>query len=771
MASPPQSPLVAALPPATDYMTYLTLLEYQLTPQNLPTLNRLLTEDDGKLAEEIGWDLLRLILPLLELNPDEANRCLEIVARRGNPREVVVRVAEELEKLGDQGDDAEESDDFDPEDDGDEDHLPTFAGEAPPVHLGTMTLQGMPEVKQPAETVPPGDEDLGTTEPSSSSAKALKLQALCNMLGILHPRIKTQFPSRFLATSLPAALGAYRQIPISTATTSSFLATLESLSGKKRPPLPPRVSSAIVNTTASIGHHQGPAATPAPLPDPEAKAEEEETGVKVPSEEENSIVFRLLAAVVLEVLDEYLSSLATQTNPSMSWVARLRESLEPQRVLPGTATETQLWKETEELKQRDALLARFLTVAKDMDLHASIEMKKMVHDEDDLEDPHQGKEEDPSEYPTSPSQIPFPRAGVIFLHAYESYLNSADASPVLSTTELSKLIAHAFPLSATATIPSPALQDSLLSLLYRHTMPTSERDAPPSPAKFLLLLSTLTQLFNITPWPALRDSAHYIATKLLHAYPEAAIRQQVITQTLQGSTLSTNWAEIEEEPNPEPGIDEETGLTRSTSALQPHPIPLAPPQQLGALKAVGVDWLKDEFAACIRVKTQSQGEAGRDPDGLDLSILAQASSADGKDADKDKDVDSPSLLELLFPKDLPVLSAATMTAPADQDPDLESDASDPFSSFLPDMPFFISTLNLICIMHPHLLTSVPDLKNRVSSHVNSLSTSSKFLLELLQHASSDASAEDAEFLTESRADLFALEDACARARGILENDK
>ncbi len=349
-----EDPLVAALPPATDYMTYLTLLEYQLTPQNLPTLSRLLSEDDGKLVEEIGWDLLRLVLPMLSHAPDEANQCLEFIARKGNPREVVVRVAEELEKLGDRVED----EDFDQE--ADDDEMRTFAGEAPHVHLGAMKLDGMPQAKQSVETGP-ADSDVDQKPPSS--LKELKLRALFNMLGALHPRIKTQYPSRFLATSLPAALGAYRQIPISAATTTAFLTMLETLSGKTRPPLPPRAGSAAVTTRTSGGQTQGVTPAPAPLPDPEAKAEEEETGGKVPSGEEKAIIFRLLNAVMLEVLDEYLSSLTSSEHPSMSWTARLRETFEPQRVLSGRSTETQLWQETEDLKQRDALLARFHKLA------------------------------------------------------------------------------------------------------------------------------------------------------------------------------------------------------------------------------------------------------------------------------------------------------------------------------------------------------------------------------------------------------------------------
>lgn len=796
MASQPQSqedPLVAALPPATDYMTYLTLLEYQLTPQNLPTLSRLLSDDDGKLAEEIGWDLLRLLLPLLKDTPREANRCLEIVARRGNPREMIVRVAEELEKLGD------EFDELGPEDDDNDDlgsvneknELPTFPGEARRIHLGQMTLEGMPEAKAPAEEPPVESDETVRAENQPASIKSQKLQALFNMLGILHPRIKTQYPSRFLATSLPAALGAYRQIPISTATTSSFLAVLEKLAGKQRPSLPPRSSTQGLGISTPKPPSSS-ATTTAPLPDPEAKAEEEETGVKAPSEEENSIILRLLDAVILEVLDEYMSSLAPENHPCMSWTARLRERLEPERVFPGVSTETKLWQETQELKERDTLLDRFFKLSKAMNLDTAAEIKRLVH-KDGPEDPYQETEQEPSEYPTSPSQIPFPSAGVIFLHAYESYLNKTDSSTLLSLTELTKLIAHSFPLSATPSIPSPALQDSLLSLLYKQTLPPpSQALSQPSPAKFLLLLSTLTQLFVITPYPTLRSAAHSISTQLLHSYSEPTVRMRVITQTLQGSTLSTNWAEIEEEPDAEPpGIDEETGLTRSTSALQPHPIPLAPPQQLGQLKAVGVDWLKDEFAGWIREKYRSTGKEGTAVSsvyGLDPAILTAVDPEGLPDAEKDNE--TPALLDLLFPRDLPVLSpsaaaaTASFSAEADPTPDSES-GSDTLTAFLLSISYFISTLNLLCIVMPHLPSPTSPgtgtrsgFATRISKHVASLNGASKFLLSLLQHATTSESTstsapesdnnDDGAFLADSRADIFALEDACARATATLK---
>lgn len=774
---PEENPLISALPPATDYMTYLTLLEYQLTPQNIPTLSALLSSDDGKLAEEIGWDLLKLVLPMLHEAPAEANRCLEIVARRGNPREVVVRVAEELEKLGDQNEDLE--------DDHEQDDLPTFPGEAPRVHLGEMALEGMPDSNQSAEN--PAVHEL---------PKGAQLQALLNMLGILHPRIKTQYPSRFLATSLPAALGAYRSIPITTETTATFLNMLEKLADRKRPPLPPRGS-----TQGAPQSSVDPApALPTPAtsrPDPEAGAEAEATGTSAPSDGEKAIIFRLLDAVLLEVLDEYMSALATQEYPSMSWTARLRESLEPKRVVPGRPTETDLWKRISDLQGRDTLLAQFYSICKEMQVDTSHEIRALIHEDGDgsTEDPHHEKE--PSEYPTSPSQIPFPRAGVIYLHAYRSYLDPSDTTTLLTTTELTKLIAHSFPLSATPAIPLPALQDSLLSLLYRQTLavaaaPTSPQ---PSPAKFRLLLSTITQLFTITPYPSLRDSAYYLATKLLHGYPDPSVRMRVIMQTLQGSTLSTNWAEIEDEEletgqPPEPEIVEETGLTRSTSALIPHPIPLSTPQQLGQLKAIGVDWLKAEFATWIAANPP-KSDGGSVPvviGALDpITALLVADTQTPADEGKRVEDAKPTLLDLVLPSDIPILSS---TSSAADTPD-----SDPFSEFFSSIRFFISTLNLICIILPHLssdsssssasssggaaateIDNAPStLKARISAHIDSLAQSSTFLLGVLEHAQSStaaSSADDGEAeqaaLEESRADIFALEDACARAKEAWE---
>jgi hypothetical protein len=753
-----EDPLIAALPPATDYLTYLTLLEYQLTPRNLPTLNSLLGVDDGKLAEEIGWDLLKLILPMLGDAPDTANECLQLVARRGNPREVVVRVAEELEKLGDSGDD---EDDFD---DDDKDELPTFPGEAPRVHLGDMTLDGMP---QPDRSAP---------EKHIAPSKEVRFVALLQMLGVLHPRIKTQYPSRFLATSLPAALGAYRKVPITAASTAAVVTLLEKLGSKQRPNLPPR-SGTVTESAPDVT--AGQQSTVPPLPDPEAQGEAEQTGVKHPSDDEQAIVNRLLQAVLLEVLDEFMSSLADDEYPSMSWTVRAREKLEPTRTIPGRVTENETWTQNPHLVERDRLLATVTKLGQDVGLVSEQELAKLIHpDADKVDD--DGKDitdniEEPSEYPTSPSQIPFPIAGLIYLEA--SQLKPA----YLDSTALTKLLAHSFPLSATPSRPLPALQDALLYLLYRQSRYLSSMapqdqagKAFPTPAKFLLLLSTLTQLFTLTPDPNHRAVTHATATTILHAYPNSLVRLAIIKQTLRGTTFSTNWSETYDENTsaehaPKNEIVEETGLRRSISATLPHPIPLAPPQSLPQVKAIGVDWLKDEFLTFLRhfqITEKDASEKGTEPG---LNPMATLIPDNGTE-----------LLDLLLPTDM--LSPLQPTTAASK----SSTTTDALSEYLHYIPLTISTLNLLCIIIPHLSlglnksasnTLVEKLRNRVEMYITAQKGSMGCLMEILSLAQShsgggggngDQEEGTEDVLAESRGDIFALEDASLRAKAAWE---
>ena len=190
-----------------------------------------------------------------------AEQCLGTIARLGNPREVILKVTEALQTL-------------DLDSDGVED-----------------------ENEGPSEAAQPMVVDMFCT--------------LANLLSILHPRIRTQYPSRFLSTSLMAILSAYRPSNQATAAVTSFV---RAISGTKRPPLPGRKSSMKIPTIATSSSSDLSA------PDPEAQAEQPDDAV---------IQTKLLQSFVTHILEDYINS-----NP-LEWAARLQESFEPSKVVPN----------------------------------------------------------------------------------------------------------------------------------------------------------------------------------------------------------------------------------------------------------------------------------------------------------------------------------------------------------------------------------------------------------------------------------------------------
>lgn len=281
-----ENPLVQALPPATDYLTYLTLLEYQLTRERLPLLHRLL--QDEKLTTNIGWDLVKLLLPMLPASTD----CLHDVARLGNPREVILRVSEALMQLQ-------------PEDEDEEDLADDKSEKRLPAHI-------------------------------------LQFNCLLAMLSELHNRIKTKSPSRFVATSLQAALEAYTSMP-SDETTLAFLEFLRDISPNKRPAPPPRSDSQSavlrVNSISSA-------------PDPEAEG--------APAVANEAIlVEKFLQFGLIEVLKVYLLSHSGPMDPGMSWTVRTQEHFHPALKLPEQS-QSEAYTATTELKERDMIMGKIV---------------------------------------------------------------------------------------------------------------------------------------------------------------------------------------------------------------------------------------------------------------------------------------------------------------------------------------------------------------------------------------------------------------------------
>ena len=292
--------ITESLPPATDYLTYLTILESQLSPDILPALNDIL--QDAELTQNIGWDLIHLLLPL-----PGAEKCLGSIARLGNPREVVLKVTESLHILD--LDAVEEGHDVEDED------------KAAGVEDSTAEEESKIEnTKKP------------TPEPTSVD----KFCILVNLLAILHPRIKTKYPSRFLSTSLMSILAAFRPSNQATLAVVSFVHTI---SGKKRPPLPGRQSSLSIKVTNAS--ESDPSA-----PDPEAHEDADP--------QEGAIQTKLLQSFVTHILQDYAN-----TN-SLEWAARLQESFDPTKVVAGKKSLGESFREEPTLQERDTLVGQLV---------------------------------------------------------------------------------------------------------------------------------------------------------------------------------------------------------------------------------------------------------------------------------------------------------------------------------------------------------------------------------------------------------------------------
>ena len=309
-----ENPLIKALPPETDYLSYLTIVEYNINEAQLPTLHRIL--QDTTLTTNIGWDLVHLLLPFLP----HSKLCLQDVARLGNPREVVLKVTELLEKLGSRD---EEDEDLCSEDSGD--------------------AEDTEEVK----SIDGGAQN-GTTRTQTPS-REVQFCALLDMLQTLLPRIKTKFPSRFLSTSLQALLPAYAKIAAEEQATEAVIVFIKAVSGTNRPKLPPRASS----TSMPIRKDEIPQSAPDPEGNDGSVGLEEETLQK-----------RLLQAFLTFVFEAYMTALPlVEDVPGMAWCSRIQEYRQPDSIIPGRRTFTELFDSGQGyLHNRDAIVGQFTVI-------------------------------------------------------------------------------------------------------------------------------------------------------------------------------------------------------------------------------------------------------------------------------------------------------------------------------------------------------------------------------------------------------------------------
>ena len=495
------SPLIKALPPETDYISYLTIVEQYLTEETLPILHKVL--QDEALTTNIGWDLVHVLVPYL---PD-SEQCLQDIARLGNPREVILKVTESLRLI----------DYVSLEEDEDEDEDEAKAGTDASNHLlktaATEEGKSRPGSSQAVELPPP------------LPLPVSQFIALLSMLAILQARIKTKYPSRFLSTTLQAILASF-----SNSTTHreemiiSIVKTVKAVSGIQRPALPARRSSGMLSSIS--------AAQPKPAPDPEAATSDDS------SAEESAMQMKLLQSFVTYVFEEYLLNLPSNDDvPGVAWCSRLMEKLHPERIIPQTTTLAERFAIEEKLQGRLDAIGQLVTLSKDLKisdeelLAAAITVEAVPEKVGDEDDP-----------PASAAEIPLSRIGSCHLYTARQASTILYDTPKRSGIPFAIFPDHHELLKNCVSSPSQGTgslgtePESLIDAVVALGLICLERDAIGEPAtdeQFNEYLQVTALLSSNCPSPNLRGHAHYLTTTVLRSQPDDNARLAFIRDTLE----------------------------------------------------------------------------------------------------------------------------------------------------------------------------------------------------------------------------------------------
>lgn len=489
-----QNPLLAARPPATDPITYLTIVEYNLSEESLPILHDVL--QDPELTSTIGWDLIHLLLPLLPTSEE----CLQDIATKGNPRECILKVTEALRLL-----EFEERPETDEEEDdgtdGSESKLKSRE-----IEVGqSSTSPGFPRTILPPLPV-------------------LKFEILLDLLATLHRRVKTKYPSRFLSTSLQAVLVAFNRATTHIdELTLAAIKFVKTISGTKRPHLPPRRSSGNLLRTRT---NQSEA-------DPEAQ-------IEAPNDEETTLVNRLLQSFITHILEDYVLSLSSDEDvPGMSWSSRLMEKYEPRRIpnKPNYRKYADRFADDEDLTGRTAILGQIVALTQDLGLNTE-ELVRTVLDVEDEKRGIPGTEDEP---PASAKDIPLSRTGALLLLAartvkHELYASAKDDESTSfhifpeHATILNNFVGTLGP--QTVGLEPEALLDTILALAVI-ALEKNNVGEPKDDESFAQYLQTISLISANTPSPSLRGHAHYLTSTVLRSHPHDLVRLTFIRDTLE----------------------------------------------------------------------------------------------------------------------------------------------------------------------------------------------------------------------------------------------
>ncbi|KAK3109930.1 YAP1-binding protein 1 [Teratosphaeriaceae sp. CCFEE 6253] len=488
-----ESPLIKALPPASDYLTYLTIIEYNLKSESLPILHKVL--QDETLTTNIGWDLVHLLVPYLP----ESEECLQDIARLGNPREVILKVTESLRLI-----------EYDvPDDDADEQPSVPLEGAADSRARAESSTY-------PTKTAATAD---GEKRPGSSQMVELppppplpvsQFLALLSMLAILHPRIKTKYPSRFLSTTLQAILASF-----SNATTHredmllAIIKTVKTITGIQRPMLPTRRSSGMMSLARSISQQA---------------TDSERSTSNDAAPEEKATRTKLLQSFVTHITEEYLLDLPPDQDdvPGMAWCSRIMETQHPERTVPTSQTLGELFQREERLSSRIDAMGQIVTLAHDLKisddalLAAVVAVEKVpLQDNQDEADPPASAEDIPLAKNTSSAAD---EEGFAIFPNHQQILKHCLSSPAHGTGTLG---------TEPEVLIDAALALGLLCLSH------DSIGEPASDEDFNEYLQVIALLSSNCPSPNLRGHAHYLATTVLRSQPDDNARLAFIRDTLE----------------------------------------------------------------------------------------------------------------------------------------------------------------------------------------------------------------------------------------------
>ncbi|MCJ1281594.1 hypothetical protein MMC26_000914 [Xylographa opegraphella] len=507
MADDNQSILVRALPPATDHVLYLMILEYNLRKADLPLLHRLL--QDSRLTIKLGWDLIHILLPLLPASRE----CLVDVARLGNPREVILKAAELLGNTGRSlwGEDEDEADKSDSDSDLD----------VPASNEGQTNVQVASEVRVKKETH------------RSSYRSVIEFQALLDMISTVYPRIKTQHPSKFLISTFEAILPAYARVTSSSMSTIAVLTLIEKLCQSAKPVLPPRENSAVNKPTNSEQMS---------APDPEGHGETvapEEAGVQI----------RLLRSFTTHVIEVYFESLPNvDDGPGLAWTQRYQEMQHPERIVPfqesmqsrfmplPTRGEFKSGQKLNDLNNRDLMAQRLIRGAL---YGVKIPWKDVVwvarHSPTDFDNTNQSNSSPILQ--STHEEFPLSRKGMLYIMGAELASKvlheKIDRPPMVLGFHFDSMTGFLNQdLAAIGTEPLIVL-DTILLLGFTRLEDNVERASRFSNPEFCQYLQKLSLLSANTPSSSIRYHAHLMATTILHAYPSKRARFSFIQDTFE----------------------------------------------------------------------------------------------------------------------------------------------------------------------------------------------------------------------------------------------